>query len=162
MHPGMFAWWNHVRRSGSCGGGGCGPAGAHGGGEQHPSAFPDWDGGEGGGGPFGVRRPLRFLAQKLDLSQKQVDDLAKVLSDLKTERAQVAVDQRRTTSAFADAVAEDTFDAAKVESVANERVKSQERLRGAIVSALRRIHALLTPDQRSRLAYLLRTGALLL
>jgi Spy/CpxP family protein refolding chaperone len=160
MHPGMFAWWNHVRRSGSCGGGGCGPAGAHGGGEEHPSAFPDWDGGEGGGGPFGVRRPLRFLAQKLDLSQKQVDDLAKVLSDLKTERAQVAVDQRRTTSAFADAIAEDTFDAAKVESVANERVKSQERLRGALVSALRRIHALLTPDQRSRLAYLLRTGAL--
>jgi Spy/CpxP family protein refolding chaperone len=160
MHPGMFAWWNHVRRSGSCGGGGCGPAGAHGGGEEHPSAFPDWDGGEGGGGPFGVRRPLRFLAQKLELSQKQVDDLAKVLSDLKTERAQVAVDQRRTTSAFADAIAEDTFDAAKVESVANERVKSQERLRGALVSALRRIHALLTPDQRSRLAYLLRTGAL--
>lgn len=162
MHPGMFAWWNHVRRSSACGGGGgCGPRGAHGGGEEHPSAFPDWDGGE-GGGPFGVRRPLRFLAHKLELSQKQVDELAKVLSDLKTERAQVAVDQRRTTSAFADAVAEDTFDAAKVESIANERVQSQERLRGALVSALRRIHALLTSEQRSRLAYLLRTGALLL
>lgn len=164
MHPGMFAWWNHVRRSGPFGGGGgCGPRGAHagGGGEEHASAFPDWDGGE-GGGSFGVRRPLRFLAQRLDLSQKQVDDLAKVLSDLKTERAQVAVDQRRTTSAFADALAEDTFDEAKVEGIANERVKSQERLRGAIVSALRRIHALLTPEQRGRLAYLLRTGALLL
>jgi Spy/CpxP family protein refolding chaperone len=162
MHPGMFAWWNHVRRSAACGGGGCGPRGAHAGGEEHPSAFPDWDGGEGGGGSFGVRRPLRFLAQRLELSQKQVDELAKVLSDLKTERAQVAVDQRRTTAAFADALAEDAFDAAKIEGIANERVKSQERLRDAIVGALRRIHALLTPDQRSRLAYLLRTGALLI
>ncbi len=162
MHPGMFAWWSHVRRSSACGGGGgCGPQGAHHGhGEEHPSAFPDWDGGEGGGGNFGVRRPLRFLAHKLDLSEKQVDELAKVLSDLKTERAQVALDQRRTTSGFADAIAEDAFDAAKVEGIANERVKSQERLRGALVSALKRIHGLLTADQRSRLAYLLRTGAL--
>jgi hypothetical protein len=39
-------------------------------------------------------------------------------------------------------------------------VKSQERLRAALVSALKRIHGLLTADQRSRLAYLLRTGAL--
>jgi len=123
--------------------------------------MPDWDG-EGGGGPFGVRRPLRFLAHKLDLSEKQVDELAKVLSDLKTERAQVAVDQRRTTSAFADAITEEAFDAAKVEGIANERVKSQERLRGALVSALRRIHALLSPDQRAKIAYLLRTGALLI
>ncbi|MEZ4299518.1 MAG: Spy/CpxP family protein refolding chaperone [Polyangiaceae bacterium] len=159
----MFAWWNHVRRSHHHHGGhGCGPRGAHAGDHgDHASAFPDWDGGDGGGG-FGVRRPLRFLAHKLDLSQKQVDELAKVLSDLKTERAQVAVDQRRTTAAFADAVAEDTFNAEKVEGIAAERVKSQERLRGALVSALGRMHALLTPEQRSRLAYLLRTGALMI
>jgi Spy/CpxP family protein refolding chaperone len=160
MHPAMFAWWNHARRSAACGNGNFGPRGAGGGHEA--SAFPDWDGAEGGGGPFGVRRPLRFLAQKLDLSEKQVDELAKVLSDLKTERAQVAVDQRRTTTAFADAIAEATFDAARVEAIANERVKSQERLRGALVTALGRIHALLGPDQRSKLAYLLRTGALML
>jgi len=162
MHPGMFAWWNHVRQSSPHAGGGCGPHGAHRHDEQ-PSAFPDWDGGEGGGGgPFGVRRPLRFLAQKLDLSEKQVDELAKVLSDLKTERAQVALDHRRTTSGFADALGEDAFDAAKVEGIANERVKSQERLRATLVTSLKRIHALLTPDQRSRLAYLLRTGALMI
>lgn len=161
MHPGMFAWWSHAHRSSSCGGGGgCGPHAAHHA-EERASAFPDWDGAEGGGG-FGVRRPLRFLAHKLDLSEKQVDELAKVLSDLKTERAQVALDQRRTTSAFADAITDEAFDAAKVEGIANERVKSQERLRTALVAALKRIHALLTPDQRSRLAYMLRTGALLI
>lgn len=109
-----------------------------------------------------MRRPLRFLAHKLDLSEKQVDELAKVLNDLKTERAQVALDQRRTTSAFADAMTEEAFDASKIESIASERVKSQERLRGALVTALKQIHAMLSPDQRSRLAYLLRTGALLI
>lgn len=146
--------------------GGHGPGGhGHGGpfgGHGHGDGFPDWDGGDGGGGSFGVRRPLRFLANKLELNEKQVDELAKVLSDLKTERAQVALDHRRTTSGFADAMSEDAFDAAKVEAIANERVKSQERLRGALVTALGRIHAMLSAEQRSRLAYLLRTGTLMI
>ena len=35
-----------------------------------------------------------------------------------------------------------------------------EGLRAAVVKALGRIHAVLDPEQRSKLAYLLRTGAL--
>ena len=54
-----------------------------------------------GGGPFGVRRPLRFLAHKLELEEKQVAELARILSDLKTERAQADVYYRRTTSGLA-------------------------------------------------------------
>lgn len=160
MHPHLFGWWKAMSR-GPAFGGGCGPR-QHAGHEGHegPTIGPDWGDAEGGGG-FGVRRPLRFLAHKLDLSDTQVAELAKILSDLKTERAQGAVDQRRTTAGFADAVAEDTFDRAKVEAFAGERVKSQERLRDQIVAALGRIHALLTPDQRKRFAYLLRTGALM-
>jgi len=121
-------------------------------------------GGEGGedygGGAFGVRRPLRFLAHKLDLDDRQVSELAAILSDLKTERAQAAVDHRRSTAAFADSMAFDAFDDARVTQIASERVKTAERLRDAVVRALGRIHALLTPDQRGKLAYLIRTGAL--
>jgi hypothetical protein len=40
------------------------------------------------------------------------------------------------------------------------RVQTAERLRDAVVGALRRIHAVLDPEQRERLAYLIRTGAL--
>src|SRR5918992_5355369 len=40
------------------------------------------------GASFGVRRPLRFLAWKLGLDEKQSAELAKVLADMKTERAQ--------------------------------------------------------------------------
>jgi len=115
-----------------------------------------------GGGAFGVRRPLRFLAYKLDLNESQVGELARILDELKTERAQAAVDQRRALSAFADAVAGDVFDGAKAASGAELRLASAERLRTAVTKALSGIHGLLEPPQRSRFAYLIRTGTLTL
>jgi Spy/CpxP family protein refolding chaperone len=107
-----------------------------------------------------VRRPLRFLAFKLELDERQVTELASILNELKTERAQSAVDHRRTTSALADVVAAESFDEAKATEATGERVKSAERVQGAVARALGRIHALLDPEQRRKLAYLLRTGAL--
>jgi len=113
-------------------------------------------------GGFGVRRPLRFLAHKLDLTDAQVTALARILDELKTERAQAAVDGRRTLAEFADALAGEAFDAAKAGVAGDRRVKSAERLRDAVLAALRQIHAVLTPEQRGRLAYLIRTGALVM
>jgi Spy/CpxP family protein refolding chaperone len=107
-----------------------------------------------------VRRPLRFLAFKLELEEAQVTELATILSELKTERAQAAVDQRRTTASLADAVAAEAFDEGKAKTAADERNKSNERVQTAVVQALGRIHALLKPEQRTQLAYLLRTGGL--
>jgi Spy/CpxP family protein refolding chaperone len=114
------------------------------------------------GGPFGVRRPLRFLAHKLDLDDRQIAELARILDELKTERAQGEVDARRTLTAFADAVAADTFDDARAAEAGNLRVRSAERLRDAVLKALRQIHALLKPEQRTGLAYMIRTGTLTL
>jgi Spy/CpxP family protein refolding chaperone len=112
------------------------------------------------GGHFGVRRPLRFLAYKLGLDDAQVAELAKILDEIKTERAQAAVDHRRALSAFADAISGETFDEAKAGSGAALRLQSAERLKGAVVSALGRLHRVLEPAQRERLAYLIRTGTL--
>ena len=112
------------------------------------------------GGHFGVRRPLRFLAYRLDLDDAQVGELAKILDEIKTERAQAAVDHRRTLSAFADAVAGESFDEAKAKAGADLRLQSAGRLRDAVVNALGRLHRLLEPEQRERLAYLVRTGTL--
>jgi Spy/CpxP family protein refolding chaperone len=156
----MIAWW-HARRAHDCGPrAGCGGPGHH-----HPGHGAHFGGFGGGGGDelgggFGVRRPLRFLAYKLDLEESQVTELARVLNDLKTERAQAAVDDRRTTSAFADAVGEDTWDEAKAAAAAETRVKTAGQLRDAVVKALGRIHAILEPAQRAKLAYLIRTGTL--
>jgi Spy/CpxP family protein refolding chaperone len=166
MYPGMMGWWKHARRhGGACGGAEahCGPAEGGGwrrGGGAWAHAAHDHDGGGFEGGAFGVRRPLRFLAYKLELSEDQVTELARVLDDLKTERAQAAVDHRRTTSSFADAIAAETFDEKAVVQAAEARVQIAARLRDAVAKALGRIHALLDPAQRAKLAYLIRTGAL--
>ncbi len=169
MHPAMVSWWR--TRQASCGdgeGASCAPRGWHGGGQGGggggwaggPPAGGDGDGDGFGGGAFGVRRPLRFLAYKLELDERQVAELARVLDELKIERAQGEVDRRRTLTAFADAVGAETFDEARAKEAGALRVATAERLRDAVTKALSRIHALLEPDQRERLAYLIRTGAL--
>jgi hypothetical protein len=164
-----MGWWKHAQRHGH---GHHGPfEGAHPGGcggEEHPhgrwrrhheEAFAGHDH-DHDGEHFGVRRPLRFLAHKLDLEEAQVTELARILNDLKTERAQAAVDYRRSTSAIADAVAGEALDEASLGTAVSERVKTAERLRDAVVRAIGRIHKLLHPDQRERFAYLVRTGVL--
>jgi hypothetical protein len=185
MHPGMMAWWQYARRHGApCGdeatacspshGGGHGAhgEGGHAEGHRHERGRHGWGGrhGDEGGayaspdhddfGGFGVRRPLRFLSHKLELDEAQTTELARVLNELKTERAQAAVDYRRTTAAIADAIAAESLDDAKLAQATSERVKSAERLRDAVGGAIRKIHGLLTTEQRGRFAYLIRTGVL--
>jgi hypothetical protein len=169
MYPGMMAWWKHAHRhGGGCAGEGehaehCGHGGGGRGGRWRghhaQEAFAGHDHDE-DFGSFGVRRPLRFLAYKLELEDAQVTELANILNELKTERAQAAVDHRRSTSAIADSIAGEALDETKLGQGTAERVKTAERLRDAVVRAIGRIHAILKADQRQKLAYLIRTGAL--
>jgi Spy/CpxP family protein refolding chaperone len=157
----MMHWWRARQGAADCGAGvACGPA-YHGSWSGHAvrwhAASPD--AGE-IGAAFGVRRPLRFLAWKLALRDDQVAKLARILNELKTERAQAEVDGRRTTAAFADAVAGAAFDERRAREGAALRVQSAERLRDRVLEALADIHAILEPEQRERLAYLIRTGTL--
>lgn len=162
MYPGSMHWWMRRRWEADCRPhAGCGTdrwtrwedvaRGVH--------AAPG-DSGDFGAGAFGVRRPLRFLAFKLQLDEQQVAELARILNALKTERAQAEVDHRRAMAGLADAVAAGTFDPATAGEAAAVRVRSAERLRDAVTKALGELHALLDPDQRARLAYLIRTGTL--
>ncbi len=149
MHPRMMSWG----RGRSC----CVPSDT---GHHHHAHYAD-PGFEGGGG-FGVRRPLRFLAWRLELSDEQVAKLAGVLQALKTERAQTEVDDRRGLAALADAVAGETFDEARAAEAVAARARSAARLQEHVKQALAAMHALLEPPQRERLAYLIRTGSILL
>ena len=165
MHPGMMHWWRARQRAAECGTfAGYGPS-SHWGGHASP-CVPHWgappDQSELGAGAFGVRRPLRFLAYKLRLRDEQVAQLARILEEVKTERAQAEVDNRRTLTTFADAVSGTSFDEQRASEGAALRVRSAERLREVVVKALGRIHALLDPEQRERLAYLIRTGTLII
>jgi Spy/CpxP family protein refolding chaperone len=157
MFPGTWYWWRacHAGPGWAPRWGGEGPL-RH----WHSQYAQRTEYGDAGGGAFGVRRPLRYLAYKLDLDDAQVAELAKVLHELKTERAQAEVDGRRSMAAFADAVAGESFDEAKATVGASLRVGGAERLRDATIKALGRLHSVLDPEQRERLAYLIRTGAL--
>ena len=159
MRPAMVHWWKHGRHGSHRGAyAGCGPAVR----SEDPTPYlaePDFHGGFGGGG-FGVRRPLRFLAFRLGLDETQVAELAKILDELKTERAQAAVDDRRALTAFAEAVQGDGFDEEKSKAAASLRVKSAESLQKSVAKAMAGMHAVLNPEQRAKLAHLIRTGAL--
>src|SRR3989442_14896709 len=108
MYPGMMHWLRNARRHGACGS----HAGQGASGEGF--SFHRGDGDDlGGGGAFCVRRPLRVLAYRLNLNETQVEELAKILDELKTERAQAAVDDRRLAPGFAHPPGLDPFDALK-------------------------------------------------
>ncbi|MGE5346093.1 MAG: Spy/CpxP family protein refolding chaperone [Acidithiobacillales bacterium] len=160
VFPGFIPFWERRRAS-------CASSVPFGAAAAEMFFSPRWHGGfegagdvEGLGAGFGVRRPLRYLAFKLDLSETQMADVAAILDELKIERAQAAIDARRATSALADAVGSGTFDDARAAEAGASRVKSAERLRDAVARALKRIHAILDEEQRKKLAYLLRTGVL--
>jgi len=91
-----------------------------------------------------------------------VAELARVLDELKTERAQAAVDDRRTIASFADAVEGETFGETRARDGQNLRVRSAGAINNSVVTALGRFHALLDPEQRLKLAGLIRSGAVTL
>ena len=114
----------------------------------------------GRGGPFGVRRPLRMLTYKLDLKDEQVAELADIIDELKTERAQSAVDDRRAHRLYVAAISGEAFDAEEADKAAQQRIASTERVQRAVVEALRRLHGILEPEQRAKLGTLIRSGFL--
>src|SRR5262245_1703665 len=67
---------------------------------------------------LGVRRPLRFLAWKLQLDDAQIKQVAAILDQLKIERAQAEVDDRRAVSLLAEATEGESFDGAKASEAA--------------------------------------------
>jgi len=112
------------------------------------------------GSGFGVRRPLRVMTHELDLDEEQVAVLAQIIDELRTERAQASVNEQRSVGKIAEAMQASPFDQDAVEQALTLRVQAAESLKQAVLGALERTHAMLSPDQRKRLAYLLRSGAI--
>jgi Spy/CpxP family protein refolding chaperone len=148
MYPGFLHHW---RRAHAC---------AHH--AAHADGAHSYHAGEHGppGPGFGVRRPLRVMSHELELDSDQVEKLARLIDDLKIERAQAAVHERRSLGLVADALLESDFDGAKVESALDLRVQAAQKLRDAVRDTLRETHAMLKPEQRKKLAYLLRSGTI--
>ncbi len=111
---------------------------------------------------FGVRRPLRHLAWKLNLNETQVRDIVDVLDRLKTAYNQARLDQDRSTSEVAAVFSAAEFDGERVTSALSTRTRATEALNQELLAAVRRIFELLNEEQRREFAYLLRSGAFVL
>src|SRR5262249_46293185 len=83
-----------------------------------------------------TERTLRYMERALALRETQVGELARLLNALDTERAQTAVDEKRTLQAFADAVSTDAFDGTRAAEGVSLRAKSAEALRQAVLGTL--------------------------
>lgn len=114
------------------------------------------------GPTFGVRRPLRHLAWKLNLNETQLRDIVDVLDRLKTAYNQARLDQDRSTSEIAAVFSEAAFDGDRVSSALAMRTHASDVLNQELLAAVRRIFELLNDDQRQEFAYLLRSGAFVL
>lgn len=157
MRPSFYYWWKCAQARAEREGESV-PAAPHfGGGERRRPKEHQW---HASGRDFGVRRPLRFMAHRLDLDDEQVQELARILNTLKTERAQREVDNQRALSDIADVLGDATFNADKAEQAIKSRIAATERLERAVLAAIRDTHALLDEEQRGRLAYMLRSGQL--
>ena len=155
MHPGFYHRWKRSQeeRQGEQWASACGRAGwGRHGPSARRSAYHASD--------FGVRRPLRYMAHKLDLDDEQIDALAAILNKIKTERAQARLDEQRSIAGIADAVDRDDFDGEAAAKALDLRVTAAERLKEEVLDTLRKTHAMLDSEQRKRLAYLLRSGQL--
>ena len=165
MHPGFISYWRrrpHARNA-------CATAGMSGCYAPHATgAAPGWawmassqfgDALFGVGG-LGTRRPVRFLAERLELDDPQVAKLAKIVERLRVEREQGAVDLRRAAGAMADALEGAALDTAHLDEATRLRVDAAKRVQEAVARALRELHELLDAEQREGLASLIRSGAL--
>ncbi len=177
MYPGFISYWkSHHSGAGPCGGAHysyawCGPSPGVGRRRRHGRAegdpFRGFSGRSGfhgdfvfGAGGLGMRRPLRFLAYRLDLDDRQVSRLGRILEGVKVEREQAAVDLRRAAGELADALEESTIDEDRLRAAGERRINAGRRVQEAVARAMGELHELLDEDQREDLAGLIRTGAL--
>ena len=112
------------------------------------------------GAHFGVRRPLRYLGYKLDLSENQMRRMSSVLNAIKNERDQSALDEKRTITAIADLMADSTPTLEEVSEALQPRTKNAEQLQAEIARGLVQISDILDEDQREQFVGLLLSGAI--
>ncbi len=110
------------------------------------------------GSSFGVRRPLRHLSHRLDLDDSQIRRMASVLNQLKTEREQADIDEKRSIAAIADLLSEGTPTLDECRETLSSRLTTAKQLNEETAKAMVAISDLLDDDQRLEFTNLLLTG----
>ena len=146
---------------GPCGGGG-GFGYAGDGGEEGRSwsggrGFCRWGGGHRGG--VGGSSWLRMLYARLDTTPGQEREIRAALEELRERARDAKSGMLETRENLGKSVAGEEFDRAAFEAVSARIDATSEKMKDAAASALERIHGVLDPKQRERLADLVSRGA---
>jgi Spy/CpxP family protein refolding chaperone len=149
---------------GPCGGGGFGPGGFggyDGEGEGRSCGggrgFRRWGGGHRGG--IGGSFWLRMLYARLDTTPGQEREIRAAIEELRDRAKDAKSGMLETRESLGKSVAGETFDDAAFEAVSARVDATSEKMKDALSSALKRVHAVLDPKQRERLAELVSKGA---
>lgn len=144
-------------------GGPCGGGGGFGyGGEDERSSwggrgFRRWGGGHRGG--IGGSFWLRMLYARLDTTPGQEREIRASLEELRERARDAKSGMLETRENLGKSVAGEEFDTAAFEAVSARIDATSEKMKDAAASALKRIHGVLDPKQRERLAELVSRGA---
>ena len=111
------------------------------------------------GSNFGVRRPLRYLTHRLDLDDSQIRRMATVLNQIKTEREQAALDEKRSITSVAELLSQGTPTLEQCRETLSVRLETAKHLNEETAKAIVAVSDLLDDDQREEFVNLLLTGA---
>ena len=142
---------------GPCGGGG---GFQYGGADERSCGvrgFRRWGGGHRGG--IGGSFWLRMLYARLDTTPGQEREIRTALEELRERARDAKSGMLETRENLGKSVAGEEFDTAAFEAVSARIDATSEKMKDAASSALRRIHGVLDPKQRARLADLVSRGA---
>jgi Spy/CpxP family protein refolding chaperone len=153
--------FGHMAFAGPCGGGGFGH------GHGYEGDGPPWGGGRGfrrwgrggHGGGIGGSFWLRMLYARLDTTPGQEREIRSALEELRERGRDAKSGMLETRESLGRSIAGETFDTAAFEAVSARVDATSEKMKDAAASALKRIHAVLDPKQRERLAELVSKGA---
>jgi Spy/CpxP family protein refolding chaperone len=152
---------------GPCGGGpGFGFGGhGYGGGEEEGRScgsgrgFRGWGWGRGGHrGGIGGSFWLRMLFARLDTTPGQEREIRAAIEDLRDRAKDARSGMLETRESLGKSIAGEAFDDVAFEAVNARADATAEKMKDAFSSALKRIHAVLDPKQRERLADLVSKG----
>jgi Spy/CpxP family protein refolding chaperone len=132
----------------------------------HCGGGPRWGGGfrsrwahGGHGGGIGGSFWLRMLYTRLDTTPGQEREIRSALEELRERGRDAKSGMLDTRESLGRAIGGDTFDDSAFEVVSARVDATSEKMKDALVSALKRIHGVLDPKQRERLAELVSKGA---
>lgn len=102
------------------------------------------------GGPWGFM--LDKITKDLNLSEQQQAEVNKIKDEIKAKKDALRQKRKDHASEFEQMFRSDTFDKQKALELAKQREADREEMRNFIIDEMAKFHAILTPEQRNKVA----------